>query len=52
MPREVIDILSDTEEDEVAKSKEFLILQKQIKDDKDQRKTPASLMLAVNTQFI
>lgn len=52
MRGEVIDILSDSEEDEVVKSKEFLILQKQIKDDKEKRKSTASLIIAVNMQFI
>lgn len=50
--KQVIEILSDSEEKEVFKSKEMKILQKQIEDEASMCNSNTSLLLAVNKQFI
>ncbi len=50
--KQVIEILSDSEEKEAFKSKEMKILQKQIEDEASMCNSNTSLLLAVNKQFI
>jgi hypothetical protein len=52
MRNEVIEILSDSEEYEMMRDKQFRLLQKQIEDEAALLKSPTSLILAVNAQFI